>query len=159
MNISAWSFGMIFIRGMIILLGALLFLAEAGAREFLRLETAEEFVLMGFNHWISLVAPVFFLTALWFASGILTTAGRGEAFGVKIVTELNKTGACLMMGAFSAILLQPGLIHLNGNGFTEMAGVRLNFDLENLILVLIGFVLVSLAKKGQAVQSELDSFV
>jgi hypothetical protein len=55
--------------------------------------------------------------------------------------------------------VQPSVLFLMGNGFTEMRGVRFNYDVENLTVALIGFVFLALARQGQALQSKLDEFV
>jgi hypothetical protein len=84
---------------------------------------------------------------------------RGDAFGPAVVCGLKEIGFCLMIGAFAAIVVQPSLIYLVGNGFTEMRGVTLNWNVENLTLALVGVVLILLAREGQKLQSKLDEFV
>jgi DUF2975 family protein len=110
-------------------------------------------------YWVSLLAPVFFLTALWAASDVFVRMDRGEAFGPAMVRGLKEIGGCLMLGAFAAIVAQPSLIFLIDNGFREMRGVRFNLDVENVTLALVGLVLILLAREGRKLQSKLDQFV
>ncbi len=63
-------------------------------------------------YFISLLAPVFFLAALWAASNALVSLERGDAFGPAVVRGLKEIGFCLMIGAFAAIVVQPSLIYL-----------------------------------------------
>jgi len=109
--------------------------------------------------WVTLLAPLFFLWALWAASDVFARMHRGDAFGPAMVRGLRDIGGGLMLGAFAAIVVQPSLIFLIGNGFREMRGVQLDFDVENVTLALVGLVLVLLARYGRELQSKLDAFV
>jgi hypothetical protein len=109
--------------------------------------------------WISLLAPFFFLLALWAASSALARIHRGDAFGPAAVRGLNEMGYSLMLGAFAAIVAQPSLIYLFANGFQEMRGVSFNLSVENVTLASVGIVLVLLAREGQKLQAKLDEFV
>lgn len=146
-------------RIVIVGLGLALFFEQAGARQLLHLEGAEGRVMMTQVYWISLLAPVFYLAALWAASEVLARMNRGDAFGPAMVRGLKEIGGCLMIGAFAAIVVQPSLIHLFGNGFLEMRGVRFNLGVETMTLALVGLVLVLLARQGQKLKSNLDQFV
>lgn len=146
-------------RIVIVGLGLALFFEQAGARQLLHLEGAEGLVMMTPVYWISLLAPVFYLAALWAASEVLARMNRGDAFGPAMVRGLKEIGGCLMIGAFAAIVVQPSLIHLFGNGFLEMRGVRFNLGVETMSLALVGLVLVLLARQGQKLKSNLDQFV
>jgi len=147
------------IRIFVFVVGLALFFEQAGARRLLRLEGAEDRVMTSPVYWVSLVAPIFFLAALWAASRALARMDRDDAFGPAMVCGLKEMGACLMLGAFAAIVVQPSLIFLIGNGFREMSGVKFDVDVENLTLVLVGFVLILLARQGQKLQAKLDEFV
>lgn len=139
--------------------GLALFFDQTGARQLLQLGGSDGGVMMTPVYWVSLVAPVFFLAALWAASNVLVRIDRGDAFGPAMVRGLKEIGGSLMLGAFAAIVVQPSLIFLIGNGFREMRGVRFNLDVENLTLVLVGLVLILLARQGQNLKSKLDQFV
>jgi hypothetical protein len=115
---------------------------------------------LSFNsYWIALLAPAFFLRALWVASDALVRIDRGDGFGPALVRGLKEAGGNLMLGAFAAVVVQPSLIFLIGNGFREMRGVRFNLDVENLTLAMVGLVLILLARQGQNLKSKLDEFV
>jgi hypothetical protein len=145
----------------VVVLGAALalFFDQTGARQLLQLGGSDGRVMMTPVYWVSLVAPVFFLAALWAASNVLARMDRGDAFGPAMVRGLKEIGGNLMLGAFAAIVVQPSLIFLIGNGFREMRGVRFNLDVENLTLALVGLVLILLARQGQNLKSKLDEFV
>jgi hypothetical protein len=151
--------GALLIRILIVGLGVALFFEQAGARQLLHLDGSGDQVMMTPVYWVSLVAPVFFLAALWAASNALARMGRGETFGASAVRGLKEMGGCLMIGAFAAIVVQPSLIFLFANGFTQMSGVTFDLDVENLTLVLVGLVLILLAREGQKLQAKLDEFV
>lgn len=147
------------IRIVVLGLGLALFFEQTGALRLLHLDGSGGRVMLTPVYWVSLPAPVFFLSALWAASGVFARVDRGDAFGPAMICGLRDIGWCLMIGAWAAVVLQPSLIHLIGNGFTEMRGVRFNLDIENLTLALVGLVLIVLARQGQKLKSQLDEFV
>ena len=140
-------------------LGLALFFEQAGARQLLHLDGSDSRVMMTPVYWVSLLAPVFYLWALWAASEAFVRMDRGDAFGPAMVRGLKEIGGNLMLGAFAAIVVQPSLIFLIDNGFREMRGVKFNLDIENLTLALVGLVLIQLARQGQNLKSKLDQFV
>ncbi len=140
-------------------LGLSLLFEQTGARRLLHLDATDGGVMTTPAYWISLLAPIFFLAALWSASNAMASMDRGGAFGPAVVCALREIGGCLMIGAFAAIVVQPSLIYLMGNGFREMRGVTLDWNVENLTLALVGVVLILLAREGQKLQSKLDEFV
>jgi hypothetical protein len=140
-------------------LGLAVFLEQAGGRRLLRLDGPEGGLADVPGQWVSLLAPAFFLLALWASSDAFVRINRGDAFGPAMVRGLREIGGCLMLGAFAAIVAQPSLLFLIGNGFRELRGVRFNLDIENLTLALVGLVLFMLARQGQRLQTQLDQFV
>jgi hypothetical protein len=146
-------------RIVVVGLGLALFFDQLGARRLLHLEGADGGVMATPAYWIGLLAPIFFLAALWVASNALVSLERGDAFGPAVVCALKEIGYCLLLGAFAAIVVQPSLMYLIGNGFSEMRGVALNWNVENLTLALVGVVLILLAREGKKLQSKLDEFV
>jgi hypothetical protein len=147
------------IRIAILILALALFIDQADARLLLHLDGVSGNLMRSSAYWVSLVAPAFFLTALQQASEALVRMNRGEAFGAATVRGLKEMGACLMLGAFAAIVVQPSLIYLFANGFSEMRGVRFNVDIVNITLALVGLVLILIAREGKNLQSKLDEFV
>lgn len=147
------------IRFFTIGLGLALFFEQAGARQLLNLDGTNDQVLNTPAYWVSLIAPAFFLWALWSASSVFVRLHRGDTFGPAIVRGLKLIGGGLMLGAWAAIVLQPSVIFLINNGFSEMRGVRFNLDVENLTLASVGLVLFLLAQQGQKLKSQLDEFV
>ena len=145
-------------RAVVLMLGLALFFEQAGALRLLHLDGPGQ-GMMSVDYWFSMVAPAFFLAALWQASNVFVRIGRGESFGPAMVCGLRDIGACLMLGAFAAIVLQPSLIFLAANGFREMRGVTFNLDVENVTLALIGIVFLLLAREGGKLKSTLDEFV
>jgi hypothetical protein len=146
-------------RTVVLALGLSLFFEQAGARQLLHLDGPGGAAMMTPVYWVSLLAPIFYLWALVAASEVFVRMDRGDAFGPAMVRGLKEIGGNLMLGAFAAIVVQPSLIFLIGNGFREMRGVRFNLDVENLTLALIGLVLILLARQGQQLKSKLDQFV
>jgi hypothetical protein len=140
-------------------LGLALFFEQAGARQLLHLDGVSGPVMLTPVFWVSLLAPAFFLAALWSASDVFVRMDRGDDFGPAMVCGLKQIGFNLMLGAFAAIVAQPSLIFLIGNGFREMRGVRFNLDVENITLALVGLVLIVLARQGQKLKTTLDQFV
>jgi hypothetical protein len=139
--------------------GLALFFEQAGALRLLRLDGSDGRVMLTPVYWVSLLAPIFFLTALWAASDVFVRMDRGDAFGPAVVRGLREIGGSLMLGAFAAIVVQPSLIFLFNNGFREMRGVKFDLHVENLTLALIGLVFILLAREGQKLKSKLDQFV
>jgi hypothetical protein len=146
-------------RVAVLALGLALFFEQAGARHLLHLDGTDGRVMMTPVYWVSLLAPVFYLAALWAASDAFVRMSRGDAFGPAMIRGLKEIGGSLMLGAFAATVVQPSLIFLIGNGFREMRGVRFDTTVENLTLALVGLVLILLAREGQKLQSKLDQFV
>lgn len=159
MRKPALSIAALVTRIAVVGLGLALFFEQAGARQLLHLDGSDGRVMMTPVYWVSLLAPAFFLIALWAASDTLVRIDRGDAFGPAMVRGLKEIGGSLMLGAFADTVVQPSLIFLIGNGFREMRGVRFNYDVENLTLALVGLVLLLLARQGQKLKSKLDQFV
>jgi len=151
--------GALLTRIVVVGLGLALLSGQAEARHLLHLDGVEGALTTSYVYWFSLLAPAFFLMALWAASNAVACMGRGDAFGPAMVRGLRDIGLSLMLGAFAAIVVQPSLIFLIGNGFTDMRFARFNLDIENLTLALVGLVLILLARQGQELQSKLDGFV
>lgn len=145
----------------VVILGVWLsfFFEQAGARQLLHLDASDGPLLKTPAYWVSLVAPSFFLGGLWAASRALARVNRGEAFGPAMVCALKNFGYALMLGSFAAIVVQPSLIYLFANGFTEMRGVRFDIGVENVTLALVGMILILLARQGQQLKTTLDEFV
>jgi len=146
-------------RVIILVFAVSLFFGQLGARALLHLSGPGSGVMETSTYWFSLLAPAFFLMALWAASDAFVQMDRGEAFGPTMIRGLCNIGWNLMLGAFAAIVVQPSLVALAANGFTEMRAMRIDLDVENLTLLLIGLLLVLLAKHGSRMKSKLDSFV
>ena len=111
------------------------------------------------GYGVDLLAPAFFVWALWESATVFGRLDRGEAFGPAMARGLNRIGAGLMLGSWCAIVLEPGVAHLVADGFSGMRGVKFAFTVENLTLAFTGLVLILLARRGRALQSTLDQFV
>jgi hypothetical protein len=156
---TLWPSAATFMQAVVLCFALALFFEQAGARHILGLEGASGAGMMTTLYWLSLLSPAFFLWALWAAAQCLGRIDRGESFGPSMVRGLKETGYALMLGAWVAILVQPALIHLFANGFTEMRGVRLDWSIANLTIAMVGFVLAALARAGGRIKAELDEFV
>ncbi len=155
----AWPSTALLTRIAVVGLGLALFFEQAGARQLLHLDGSDGRLVTTPDFWVSLLAPAFFLRALWVASDAFVRMQRGDAFGSTLVRGLKDIGGNLILGAFAATVVQPSLIFLIGNGFREMRGVSFDLTVENLTLALVGFVLILLAREGQKLKSNLDQFV
>jgi len=156
---SALPFAAVLTRIVVVGLGLALSLEQAGASQMLHTDGWGGRAFMSPVFWVSLLAPAFFLRALWVASDVFVRLDRGDAFGPAMVRGLKDIGGNLLLGAFAAIVIEPSLIFLIGNGFSEMRGVTFNLNVENLTLAMIGLVLLLLARQGKNLQSKLDEFV
>lgn len=106
--------------------------------------------------WLNLLAPGFYLYAVWAASDVFARMDKGDPFGPAIVTGLKKMGSNLMYGALCAILIAPTLSPMFDDRFR---GVRYDAEIESVTIGLLGLVLFLIAQQGQALKSEMDSFV
>lgn len=159
MSKPALPIAALFTRIIVVGLGLALSLEQAGASQQLHPGGSEGRAMLSPVFWVSLLAPAFFLRALWVASDALVRMDRGDAFGPAMVRGLKEIGGNLLFGAFAAIVVQPSLIYLIGNAFLEMRGVKFDLDVENLTLAMVGLVLLLLSRQGQKLQSKLDEFV
>lgn len=147
------------IRIVVVGLGAAMFFEQAGGPSLLQLDGFDTRHDMVATDWVRLIAPALFLFALWAASDVFARMKLGEAFGPAMVRGLRQIGGGLMFGAFAAILVQPSLVFLVGNGFQEMRGAKFDLSIANLTLGLVGIVLILLAREGEKLRSNLDEFV
>ena len=108
---------------------------------------------------VGLLAPGCFFWALWSASNALFLIGRGDDFGPQVVSAVRSMGIFLMIGAFCAIVVQPALLYLAANGFTELRGASFDLSVENITIALVGIVLVILVQQVQKLKSKLEEFV
>jgi len=109
--------------------------------------------------WAGLLAPGFYLFALWAASDVFDRMDKGDAFGPAVVKGLRDIGGNLIYGACAAIFIAPTLVFLVDTGFRRLTGLKYHLEIESLTIGLIGFVLYLLARQGQALKSELDQIV
>jgi len=147
------------IRVGLIVLGLALFIEQAGARHILGIGFYNGALMATPAYWISLIVPALFLWALWEATGIFVRMDRGDAFGPTMVNGMRRLGWGLMLGAWASSIAAPSLIHVIGNGFVTMVGARFDLSISNITLAVVGLVLILLARRVQALKSNLDAFV
>jgi hypothetical protein len=117
-------------------------------------------VLKVFAFWLSaILAPGFYLCALWELSNVFPRMNRGDAFGPVMVRALQSTGLCLMLGASAAVVLAPSFAKWLGDNLHGFSGLHFNLDIENVTIGLIGLTLHLLARRGAGVKAELEQFV
>jgi hypothetical protein len=109
-----------------------------------------------FVFWSALLAPGFYVCALWETGSIFARVKRGDAFGPALVRGIRWTGINLVLGALSALFFSPALARYAG---TPAPDAPLDIDIVNLTFLFIGAALVLLARKGAAMKSELEAFV
>ncbi|MDC7676289.1 hypothetical protein [Asticcacaulis machinosus] len=106
--------------------------------------------------WLGLLAPGFYLRAAWAASDVFARMDKGDPFGPAMIRGLKSMGSNLMLGAACAIVIAPTLSPLFDDRFR---GVRYDAEIESVTIGLLGLVLFLMAQQGQALKSEMDSFV
>jgi len=122
--------------------------------------SAQANVLKVFAFWLSSVlAPGFYLCALWELANVFARMGRGDAFGPNMVRGLKSTGRCLMIGAAAAVVLAPSFAKWLDANLRGFSGLHFNLDIENVTIGLIGLTLYMLARRGVALKAELEQFV
>ena len=109
--------------------------------------------------WAGLIAPGFYLCALWAVSDVFDRMDKGDAFGEAAVKGLKDVGTNLIWGAAAAIFIAPTLRLLIETDFQRLTGLKYQFEIESLTIGLIGFTLYLLAQQGQTLKSELDQIV
>lgn len=118
--------------------------------------SASHNVLIVFAYWAELLQPGFALCALWAASTLFGSLGRGDAFKPAVVKGMRGVGLNLLFGAFGALVLVPLFNYLAyGAAPLRVYGPYI----ESLTFGLIGLVFYMLARQGQALKSELEQFV
>ena len=106
--------------------------------------------------WSALLAPGFYICALWETGSIFARLKRGDAFGPSLVRGVRWAGVNLVLGALSALLFAPAIARYAG---APAPDAPLDVDIVNLTFLFIGASLVMLARKGAALKSELEAFV
>jgi hypothetical protein len=144
-------------RTLVFVLAALIVLDGARAAQWLGLAPAE--ARPAAQRLVELLAPLLFLVSLWLTGRVIARIEQGERFSPSLAMQINWIGAGLMLGGWAAILFQPAMLYLIENGFTHLSGVTLDWSVQNLVLCLLGFLMLSLSRKGSALQKALDGFV
>ncbi|ESQ81333.1 hypothetical protein [Asticcacaulis sp. YBE204] len=106
--------------------------------------------------WISLLAPICYLCALWSASNVFMRLHKGEGFGASVVKGLKDVGSNLIYGAVAAIVIMPTLTVMFEDRFR---GIRYDFAIEPLTIGLIGLMLWLITQAGAKLQTEMESYV
>lgn len=109
-----------------------------------------------FAFWITILAPGFYLCALWALGAFFTKSRDTEHFGPAMVKSLRETGQSLLIGAAAAILIEPIVSVWLVEGFR---GVRLSLDIEDVTIGFIGIALYLLAETGKRLRIELEQFI
>lgn len=108
------------------------------------------------SFWIGLLAPVSYLTALWFAGVVFDRLSKGDDFGPTAVKGMREIGTNLMFGALAAILIAPTLTQwVEG----EHGGFKYHYSIESITIGVIGLVMWFIAGAGKRLYEELDQIV
>lgn len=111
---------------------------------------------MVFAFWTSILAPGFYLSAIWDLSGVFRHAGQAGAFGPVFVRSVRGAGRCLAIGAACGLAVAPLAARL----LTGQAPVSpLSAWMIDLTFGLIGLSLFMLAASGQKLRNELEQYV
>lgn len=106
--------------------------------------------------WIAVLAPGFYLCALWSLASFFGRAKEPKSFGQEVVKSLRDVGQCLIIGAACAVVLEPSLTVWMIDRFR---GFRYSARIEDITIGLIGAALYLLAASGQRLRDELEQFV
>lgn len=106
--------------------------------------------------WTSILAPGFYLCALWALGAFLSRTRATGEFAPEMVKSIRDTGQNLLLGAVCAVLVAPTADTWLTEGF---AGVRTILTVENVTIGVIGLALYVIAASGQRLRSELELFV
>ena len=145
------------VRKAVLVLAALIVIDAAGAGAWIGLGQTE--TTTGAEIFVRLVAPAFFLFALWMLERVMTRIERGERFSAEVARQVSLIGAGLMLGGWAAILFEPAMLYLMANGWSHLSGVVLDWSVQNIVLCMLGFFMLLMARTGASLQKTLDSFV
>jgi hypothetical protein len=106
-----------------------------------------------------LIAPALFVWALYEGACLIGGAHAAKQFGPATVAGLRRAAAAVLLGVFTSVVLAPSLLHLHSNDFTAMSGVEFSYSIEAFTLVMVGFLLLYLARIGAALQADLESIL
>lgn len=109
-----------------------------------------------FAFWITILAPGFYLCALWSLGAFFSKSAVDEEFGPAMVKSLKEVGQNLLIGAVAAILIEPTVTVWMDIGFR---GVRVTTDIAAITIGLIGIALYLLAETGKRLRFELEQFI
>ena len=117
--------------------------------------SASHNVLVVFAFWAALLRPGFALCALWAASDIFASLGKGAAFGPAMIKGMHQAGLNLIFGAIGALVLAPLFGYLAYGDQPIVYGPHI----ESLTFGLIGLVFYAVARQGRALTAELAQYV
>lgn len=106
--------------------------------------------------WTTILAPGFYLCALWALGAFFTRSQSEGDFGPAMVKSLREAGQNLLIGAVSAILIAPTVTVWLTEGFR---GLRITTDIAAVTIGFIGMALYLLAETGKRMRIELEQFV
>ncbi len=109
-----------------------------------------------FAFWLTILAPGFYLCALWALGAFFTKSRSDDEFGPAMVKSLRETGQDLLIGAAAAILVEPVFSVWLTEGFR---GVRVSLEIEDVTIAFIGAAIFLLAETGKRLRGELEQFV
>lgn len=109
-----------------------------------------------FAFWLSILAPGFYLCALWALGAFFSRVSPDNAFAPGLVKSLRETGQNLLIGALAAIAIEPAVSVWLMEGF---GGPRFDFRIEDVTIAFIAASRLILAGFGQSLRTELDQFV
>lgn len=106
--------------------------------------------------WVTILAPGFYLCALWSLGAVFGRIAGGADFAPSVVKGLRSVGQNLVVGAACAVLLSPAASSWLGRPLPSLSAQE---QISHVTIGLIGAVLFLLTRSGQRLRSELKSFV
>jgi|GEM_PF-1055120 len=106
--------------------------------------------------WLTLLAPGFYLCALWSTADVFSGLNRGDAFGPVLVKGLRSVGTNLLWGAAAAVFIVPTLSQWAADRF---GGFHYRTDIAAITIGALGLTLWLVAGAGERMRDEMERFV
>jgi len=113
-------------------------------------------VALVFAFWTTLLAPGFYLIALWSLGNFFSRGSSPEVFSSEASRCIRSTGSSLLTGAGCALMVEPLAI-------ATLTAEGMHFDVtlvvEDLTIGLIGLALYVLVASAEQLRDELKEFI
>lgn len=105
--------------------------------------------------WVSLIAPVCYLTVAIAASRVFGRIAKGDDFSPTLIKGLNEMGSNLMYGSVAAMAITPTLTAW----MKFKGGIKFDTSTESFVILIVGGALYFLANIGTKMREEMDEIL